>query len=163
MVHVLDLGANYWSLWTEGPNLKRYHERYPRGFTTLRQRMGYRLRPSWVWQRKRQGASELIICVTNDGVAAVPGVLRLSLESRDGKFRMSGGLDAGHPYGGGIRQASFLLPRELADRRFGLRAEIETRGVRRPVEWACEQPLAADGSFPVELQAPDAPGWRKGV
>src|ERR1019366_4743094 len=58
--HVLDLGANYWSLWTEGANLKRYHERYPRGFTTLQQRMGYRVRPSWVWQRKRYGTSEVV-------------------------------------------------------------------------------------------------------
>jgi hypothetical protein len=163
MLHVLDLGANYWSLWTEAGNLKRYHERYPRGFTTLQQRMGYRVRPSWVWQRKRYGTSEVIVCVTNDGVAGVPGVLWLSLESMDGGFRMSGGLDAGRPYGGGIRLASFLLPHELADRRFKLLAEIETRGVRRPVGWACEQPLGADGAFLIELQPPDAPGWRKGV
>jgi len=163
MLHVLDLGANYWSLWTEAANLKRYHERYPRGFATLQQRMGYRVRPSWVWQRKRYGTSEVIICVANDGVAGVPGVLRLGIESIDGKFRMSGGLDAGHPYGGKVRLASFVLPREIADRRFKLRAEIETRGIRRPVQWACEQPLDADGAFPIELQPPDAPGWRKGV
>src|ERR1035437_1492287 len=163
MLHVLDLGANYWSLWTEGANLKRYHERYPRGFTALQQRMGYRLRPSWVWQRKRHGASELIVCVTNDGVSGVPGVLRLSLESMDGKFRMSGGLDAGHPYGGRIRQASFVLRGERAARRFKLRAEIETRGAPRPVRWACEQPLEADGAFLIELEPPDAQGWRKGV
>jgi hypothetical protein len=163
MLHVLDLSANYWSLWTEAENLKRYHERYPRGFTALQQRMGYRVRPSWVWQRKRYGTSEVIVCVGNDGVAGVPGVLRLSIESMDGKFRMSGGLDAGHPYGGRIRQASFVLPRDMADRRFKLRAEIETRGVRRPVRWACEQPLEADGAFLIELEPPDAQGWRKGV
>jgi hypothetical protein len=163
MLHVLDLGANYWSLWTEGGNLKRYHERYPRGISSLQQRMGYRVRPSWVWQRKRYGANELIICVTNDGVAGMPGVLRLSLESIDGKFHASGGLDAGHPYGGRIREASFLLPRDVSDRRFKLRAEIEVRGVRRAVQWACEQPLEADGSFLVELQPPGAPGWRKGI
>jgi hypothetical protein len=163
MLHVLDLGANYWSLWTEGANLKRYHERYPRGFTTLQQRMGYRVRPSWVWQRKRYGTSEVIVGVANDGVAGVPGVLRLSIESMDGKFRMSGGLDAGHPFGGRIRLASFVIPREVAERRFRLRAEIETRGVRRPVRWACEPPVETDGAFLIELQAPDAPGWRKGV
>ena len=163
MLHVLDLGANYWSLWTEGTNLKSYHDRYPRGFTTLQQRMGYRLRPSWVWQRKRYGTSEVIVCVANDGVAGVPGVLRLSLESFDGKFQMEGGLDAGHPYGAKTRQASFILPREIADRRFKLHASIETRGVRRPVRWACEQPLEADGGFAIELQPHNVPGWRKGV
>jgi hypothetical protein len=163
MLHVLDLGANYWSLWTEGANLKRYHERYPRGILTLQQRMGYRVRPSWVWQRKRYGTSEVIVGIANDGVAGVPGVLRPSLESMDGKFRMSGGLDAGHPYGGRIREASFVLPREVSERRFKLRAEIETRGVRRQVQWTCEQPLDADGAFLIELQPHDAPGWRKGV
>jgi hypothetical protein len=163
MLHVLDLDANYWSLWTESENLKRYNERFPRGFSALQQRMGYRVRPSWVWQRKRYGTSEVIVAVANDGVAGVPGVLRLSLESMDGKLRISGGLDAGHPYGGGIREASFVLPGEIADRRFKLRAEIEVKGVRHPVQWACEQPLEADGSFPIELQPPYAPGWRKGV
>jgi hypothetical protein len=163
MLHVLDLGANYWSLWTEGANLQRYNERYPRGFATLQQRMGYRLRPSWVWQRKRYGTNEVIVCVSNDGVSGVPGLLRLSLENMDGKFRMSGSLDAGHPYGGRIREASFIIPREISDRRFKLRAEIEIKGVRRPVAWACEQPLESDGSLSIELKAPDAPGWRKGV
>jgi hypothetical protein len=163
MLHVLDLGANYWSLWTEGENLRRYHERYPRGISKLQQRMGYRVRPSWVWQRKRYGASEVIVAIANDGVSGVPGVLRLSLENMDGKFRMSGSLDAGHPYGGRLRQASFVVPREISGQRFRLRAEIEIRGLRRPVQWACEQPLEADGAFAIELQPYDAPGWRKGV
>ena len=163
MLHVLDLGANYWSLWTEGENLKRYNERYPRGFATLQRRMGYRVRPSWVFQRKRYGTSEVIVCVTNDGVAGVPGILRLSLESMDGKFRMEGGLDAGHPYGGRIREASFLLPRGMEGQRLKLRAAIETKGVRRPVAWACAQPLDPDGAFSFQLKPFQAEGWRKGV
>jgi hypothetical protein len=51
----------------------------------------------------------------------------------------------------------------MEGQRLKLRAEIETRGVRRPVNWACEQPLEADGSFTIELQRFDAKGWRKGV
>jgi hypothetical protein len=125
--------------------------------------MGYRVRPSWVWQRKRDSANEVIVCVANDGVAGVPGVLRLSLESAGGKFRATGGLDAGQPYGGRIREASIIVPSEIAERRFKLRAEIEIRGVRHPVQWACEQPLDSDGAFPIELQPHDAAGWRKGV
>jgi hypothetical protein len=163
MLHVLDLGANYWSLWTESKNLERYHERYPRGFSTLQQRMGYRLRPSWVWQRKRDSASEVIACIANDGVSGVPGVLRLTLESQDGKFRMTGGLDAGQPFGGRIREASFIVPAGISPQPFKLRAEIEVRGVRHPVEWTCEQPTGADGSFAIELLPHNAAGWRKGV
>ncbi len=162
MLHVLDLGANYWALWTEGENLKSYNERYPRGFATLQERMGYRVRPSWIWQRKRYGTSEVIVCVTNDGVAGVPGALRLTLESADGKFRTSGSLDAGHPHGGRIRQASFILPAGMEGQRLRLRAELETRGVRRPVSWACGQPLE-EGAVAFTLARLDAEGWRKGI
>jgi len=86
MLHTIDLGANYWSLWTESDNLRRYYGRYPNGFDTLRQRLGYRVRPSWIWQRKRYGTDEIIVAVSNDGVAGVPGVLRLHVESFDGKI-----------------------------------------------------------------------------
>ena len=58
---------------------------------------------------------------------------------------MGGGLDAGHPYAGRLRQASFVLPAGMDGRDVILRAELETKGVRRPVRWACAQPLNADG------------------
>jgi hypothetical protein len=122
--------------------------------------MGYCLRPSRVCQRKRNGTSEVIVCIPNDGVA---GVLRLSLESLDGNLQMNGGLDADHPYGGRIREASVVLPHGMEGQRLKLRAEIETRGERRPVNWACEQPLDADGSFVIELKRFDAKGWRERI
>ena len=163
MLHVLDLKANYWSLWTEADNLARYNEKFPRGFERLRSNLGYRLRPSWVWQRKRYGTSELIVCVSNRGVAGIPGVLWLQLESPDQNLILRGALDAGHPYGGGLRQASFLLPQGYTGR-VHLSAQLETRpGVKRPVAWACEQPLNEDGSLTVELKAAGDRGWRKGV
>jgi hypothetical protein len=164
MLHVLDLGANYWSLWTETDNLRRYHEKYPLGFTTLQRRMGYRVRPSWIWQRKRYGTAEVIVGLANDGVAGVPGVLRVSLESPDGRVKVGGSLDAGHPHGGRLRQAAFLLPQGLDGQPMVLRAEIESRpGVRRPVGWACSQALNADGSFPVKLKSHADKDWRKNV
>ncbi len=164
MLHVLDLGANYWSLWTEAENLSRYNDRYPEGFRALQRRMGYRVRPAWIWQRKRLGAIELIVGVANDGVAGIPGVLRLIVESPDGKFRQAGSLDGGHPYGGKTRQASFLLPREIDGWNLHLRAEIETGGgVRRPLQWACAQRLNSDGSLKVMLKKGTDPGWLKGV
>ena len=163
MRHCLDLGANYWSLWTEAENLARYQERHPEAFAALRARIGYRVRPSWVWQRKREGATELVVAFANDGVAGVPGTLRVFAEGPDGGGRVGGSLDAGHPFAGRLRQASFRLPRDLAATRVRLRAEIETRGVRRPVRWACAQPLEADGALVVTLLAADDPRWRKGV
>jgi hypothetical protein len=163
MLHTLDLGGNYWSLWTEAGRLARYVERYPEGVSTLRQRLGYRVRPSWVWQRKRYGTAELVVSFANDGVAGVPGVLRVFAETPDGRVRVGGGLDAGHPYGGRLRQASFVLPEGLDGRDMVLKAELETKGVRRPVRWACAQPLNADGSLPIRLKRHDDDGWRKGV
>jgi len=163
MLHALDLRSNYWALWTEAVNLAGYNEAYPRGFERLRANLGYRLRPSWVWQRKRHGRSELIVAVSNRGVAGVPGVLWLQVQSPDGRFQLRGTLDAGHPHGGGIRLASFQLPKGFAGR-VHLSAELEVRpGVLRPVAWACEQPLNPDGSIAIEVKKYDDPGWRKGV
>ncbi|MBN2288905.1 MAG: hypothetical protein JXQ83_06190 [Candidatus Glassbacteria bacterium] len=163
MLHVLDLGANYWSLWTEGGNLASYNERYPEGFAALQRRMGYRVRPSWIWQRKRYGTSEVIVAFANDGVAGVPGILRVYLESPEGSVRVGGSLDAGHPYGGRIRQASFILPKGMEGRELRLRAQLETKGVRRPVRWACAQPLNPDGSYSIRLKTFEERGWRKGI
>lgn len=164
MLHCLDLGANYWSLWTESDNLRQYYERYPNGFDTLHRRIGYRVRPSWVWQRKRYGTDEVIVAVTNDGVAGVPGVLRLYVESTDGKIKIGGSLDGGHPHAGKIRQASFLLPKGLDRQKMRIRAEIETKGgIRRPVNWATAQPCNPDGSISFDLLRHDDQKWRKGV
>jgi hypothetical protein len=164
MLHAVDLGANYWSLWTESDNLRRYYETYPNGFDTLRRRLGYRVRPSWIWQRKRYSTDEIIVAVSNDGVAGVPGVLRLYLESLDGKIQLGGSLDAGHPHAGKIRQASFLLPKNSDGITLKIRAEIETKGgIRRPIKWAAAQPTNPDGSISFQLLRRDDPKWRKGV
>ena len=163
MLHVLDLRANYWSLWTESEHLATYNERYPRGFERLRQNIGYRLRPSWVWQRKRSGTSELVVAVSNRGVASVPGVLWLQIASPDGKFRLKGSLDPGYPLAGGLRLGSFLLPIGYSGN-VNLSAEIELRpGVLKTVVWACEQPVNPDGSISVEVKLMNDPKWRKSV
>ncbi len=164
MLHVLDLGANYWSLWTEAAELEEYNKRFPRGFARLRQRMGYRVRPSWIWQRKRYGVNELVLACMNDGVAGVPGVLRITLKTADGKTLGSGCLDAGQPYGGKTRQAAFLVPRELEGQPVFLSASMECKGgLRRPVQWACEQPLEPDGSYRVVVKKQSDNDWRKGI
>ncbi|MBV9265509.1 MAG: hypothetical protein JO061_04995 [Acidobacteriaceae bacterium] len=163
MLHVLDIRGNYWALWTEADNLRRYFERYPRGFERLQTSLGYRLRPAWVWQRKRFDTFELIVGVANRGVAGVPGTLWLTLESADGKVRLRGALDSGQPQAGGLRQASFLLPGGYSGP-VRLAAELEVRpGNVRRVRWACEQPLEADGSITIDVKAAGDPGWRKGI
>jgi hypothetical protein len=77
----------------------------------------------------------------------VPGVLRVSLESEDGKPLKGGCLDAGYPLPGKIRQAQFVLPPGTKWQGLKLKAEIEVKGMRYPVRWACHQKLNDDGSL----------------
>ena len=44
----------------------------------LARSIGYRVRPSWIWTYDREGNSGLILGMVNDGIAGVPGVLRIS-------------------------------------------------------------------------------------
>ena len=45
----------------------------------MEQRLGYRVRPSIIWQRKRYDTMELILGIVNDGVA---GMFRADREHR---------------------------------------------------------------------------------
>ena len=162
-LHALDMGANYFALWTEANNIKRYYEKYPRSLEMLQRRLGYRVRPSWIWQRKRYDTAELILGIANDGVACVPGILGVYAETPDGDVKVGGNLDAGQPYAGKVRQASFVLPKGLDGKELRLRAELEVKGVRHPVRWACQEALNPDGSLTVRLRQNDDPRFRKGV
>ena len=96
-------------------------------------------------------------------MAGVPGILRVYVESMDGKMSTGGGLDAGHPHGGRLRQCNFILPQGMEGKQLKVRAEIECKGVIRPVNWACAQPLNEDGSLSIQLKTFDERGWRKGI
>lgn len=149
--HVIDIGANYWSLWNfhqiNAKNLMAYYQAYPAAFDRINRRIGYRVRPSFIWTYKDGSYLGIIVGFANDGIAGVPGVLRVSVESPDGKVLQSGCLDAGYPLPGKIRQAQFLIP-DVADwQGLKLRAEIEVKGMRYPVRWACHQKLNDDGSL----------------
>jgi hypothetical protein len=129
----------------------------------MEQRLGYRVRPSLVWQRKRFGTMELIVGIANDGVAGVPGVLGVYAESPDGTIKVGGNLDPGEPRPGRIRQASLLLPNGMDGQQIIVRAELEVKGVRRPLRWACRQPTNPDGSLTIRLKKGSDQNWRKGV
>jgi hypothetical protein len=161
--HALDIGSNYFALWTEADNIRRYYEKFPDSLRAMEQRLGYRIRPSLIWQRKRYETMELILGIVNDGVAGVPGVLGIYAESLDGKVRVGGNLDAGQPYAGRMRQASIILPRGMDGQQIILRAELDTKGVRRPVRWACHERTNADGSLTIRLKNGTDSDWKKGV
>jgi len=151
IVHVMDVGANYWSLWNfhdiSAANLMAYYRAFPAWFDRINRRIGYRVRPSFIWSYEQNGYLGLIVGFANDGIAAVPGVLRVSVESEDGKRFTSGCLDPGYPLPGKIRQAQFVLPQGTKWQGLRLRAEIEVKQVRYPVRWACHQKLNEDGTL----------------
>jgi hypothetical protein len=151
LAHVIDVGANYFSLWNfhqiSAKNLMGYYQAYPAAFDRMNRRIGYRVRPSFIWSYRDASYQGLIIGFANDGIAGVPGVLRVTVESADGKVLKSGCLDAGYPLPGKIRQAQFVLPNVSDWKGLKLRAEIEVKGMRYPVPWACHQKLNDDGSL----------------
>jgi hypothetical protein len=151
IAHVIDIGANYWSLWNfhqiNPKTLASYYEAYPTWFDRINRCIGYSVRPSFIWSYEDGGYLGLIVGFANDGIAGVPGVLRVTVESEDGKAFKSGCLDAGYPLPGKIRQAQFVLPQGTKWQRLKLKAELEVKGMRYPVRWACHQKLNEDGSL----------------
>lgn len=151
IAHVTDVGANYWSLWNfhkiSADNIVNYYRQYPQAIDQIRRRIGYRVRPSFIWQYQEGETQGLIIGFANDGIAGVPGALRVQVTSDDGKVNVGGSLDPGYPLPGRIRQAQFVLPKGSDWKGLHLRAEIEVKGIRHPVRWACHQKLNSDGSL----------------
>ena len=151
IAHVTDVGAHYWSLWNfhkiSAENIMNYHRQYPQAIDQIARRIGYRVRPSFIWQYLEGETQGLIVGFANDGIAGVPGALRVQVTSDDGKVNVGGSLDPGYPLPGKIRQAQFVLPRGTDWKGLQLRAEIEVKGIRHQVRWACHQKLNSDGSL----------------
>lgn len=149
--HAQDVSPCYFSLWNwhriQGDRILNYYRQFPGALDQLARRIGYRVRPSWVWSYKEGGYPGLIIGFVNDGVSPVPGVLRVSLSSEDGKVNLGGSLDPGYPLPGRVRQAKFPLPKDVNWKGLKLKAELEVKGQRCPVRWACHQKLNSDGSL----------------
>lgn len=149
--HVHDVGACYFSLWNwhriHADGIQRYYEQYPDALNRLARSIGYRVRPSWIWTYDAGKEAGLILGMVNDGIAGVPGVLRISVLNEAGLVLASGSLDAGYPLPRKVRQAKLALPRGTNWQGLRVRGEIEVKGQRYPVRWACRQSLNADGTL----------------
>ena len=153
----LDLGANYWSLWTEAENLARYHERASR-------------RPSTALRAAASG----IACGRRGSGSASATVERTSswwpsrttawpacrARSTSWRRRATDGAARAAPSMRVIPTAASCGWRPSACRRASRRQRAPARGDRdqgrrRPVRWACAQPVETDGSLAVRLLAAD--------
>jgi hypothetical protein len=151
IAHVRDVAPNYFSLWNwhriSLDNLLGYYQKYPDHLNTLAAEIGYRIRPSWIWSFEKDGFPGLVLGMVNDGIAAVPGALVITVRSSSGNINLSGSLDAGYPHPGKVRQVLFMLPEGTAWDSLEISLEIEVKGVRRPISWACAQQLEANGAL----------------
>ena len=149
--HVMDIGANYWSLWNWHnigyDNIIKYYKKYPEVINKISHSIGYRIRPSWIWYGNYIGNPSLIIAFVNDGIAGVPGNLIVSLIDINGKIIVEGSLDAGYPIPRKVRQVLFPLPKDIDWKKLKLKVQIEIKGVKYPVEWACHENINKDGTL----------------
>ena len=150
IAHVLAVGANYFSIWNwhdeAAAHVLSYYDKYPEDIDDAARRIGYRIYPAFVWAFELDGGAGVVIGMANDGVASPPGVIRLTLSDSAGKAVASGCLDPGYPQPRGIRQAMLSWPNKQNWEGLRLRADLEVKGVRHPVRWACRQALDSDGS-----------------
>jgi hypothetical protein len=139
IAHAADVGVNYLSLWSwhkqSAANILSYYEKFPRPIDEMARQIGYRIRPSFIWTFTRDGVAGLVIGLTNDGIAPVPGVLRLSVSSEDHKINASGCVDPGYPKPTGVHQVMLMLPAGVQWEGLRLKVELEVKGVRHPVRW----------------------------
>ena len=71
---------------------------------------------------------------------------------------VSGCIDAGYPKRTGIHQAMLMLPQGTNWEGLRLKAELEVKGMRYPVRWACRQSTNPDGSLTLRHNyKPDQP------
>ena len=161
IAHVKDLKANYYSLWTfhaiNADNLWKYYKKFPDALDDLNSCIGSRVRPSWIWKSSDgEGHENVILGMVNDGIAGVPGVLRLTIYSEDGTVNVGGCLDAGYPHPKGIREAMITLPKGVSveNGNLKLKAEIEVKGVRYPVPFAADN-VNPDGSLNLQRNIVD--------
>ncbi|MGH6612714.1 hypothetical protein [Sphingomonas sp.] len=149
--HVLAVGANYWSVWNwhneAAANVLSYYDRFPAPIDEAARRIGYRIYPSFIWAFERNGRAGLVIGLANAGVAAPPGVVRLTVQDALGRDLTSGSVDAGCPRPTGIHQAMLELPHGYGWEGLRLKAELEIKGIRHPLRWACRQQLNTDSSL----------------
>lgn len=151
IAHVLAVGANYWSVWNwhdeAAAHVLSYYDRFPAPIEEAARRIGYRVYPSFIWAFDQGGTAGLVIGLANDGVAAPPGIVRLTVATPAGEALSSGSLDAGLPTPTGIQQALMKLPAGTQWEGLCLHASLLVKGVEHPLRWACRQQLREDGSL----------------
>ena len=125
---------------------------------TIARRIGYRVRPSFIWRYERARAEWTRHRIRQRRHRGRAGRAARRSHEAGGPLLAGGGLDPGYPLPGKIRQARFPLPAGTDWKGLRLKAELEVKGIRYPVRWACRQALEAD--YSLKLRPTQRPGLR---
>jgi hypothetical protein len=151
--HAKDVSPTYFSLWNwhkiSAGGLISYYRQFPDALNKLSTSVGYRIRPSWIWQYDKEGYPRIVLGLVNDGISGIPGALRVYLKNDQGTINAGGSLDPGYPVPGKVRQVEIPLPKETDWRGLKLYAAIEVKNIHYPVQWACREWLNEDGSLTI--------------
>lgn len=149
--HARDVGPNYFSLWNwhqiSADGLMNYYRQSPDALDELSTSIGFRIRPSWTWYYEKEGYPRIVLGLANDGIAGIPGALRVYLKTPGGATLAGGSLDPGYPLPGKIRQVELPLPKGTSWEGLQLHAELEVKNKRHPLQWALLQETNPDGSI----------------
>jgi hypothetical protein len=131
IAHAQNVGANYFSLWNwhriSAAGLQRYYAAYPKALDRLARHIGYRVRPSWVWTYEERGGPGLIIGFANDGIAGVPGVLRVSVIGEKGEELCAGSLDRDIPCRGEYARHCSRYPKERRGKGYASKQSFKSK------------------------------------
>ncbi len=103
--------------------------------------------PSWIWYYAEDEYPFFILGMANDGLSEVPGALHIYILNSTKTFKVGGRLNSGYPLPRKIRQVIISVPKGTNWIGLKLTSEIEVKGMRYPINWACEQHIDADGAL----------------
>ena len=131
--HFIALGFNPWdALWANENCLSTCQN--------ISRNIGYRLRPSMVWYRKRPEQNpEIVIGLCNDGCVTPPGQVKITIDYGENLLRHLF-IPVGQPASSRMKEVASDIPpksyQKGGSQRIRLTASITIKGKSWPVQWA---------------------------
>lgn len=85
---ICDYGANYGVVGFNPKDFTFAAHVYPGLFEAFKERLGYRLRPSIIWKKRRNKQLSLILGIINDGTTAPPGKITFCVSTKKIRVRL---------------------------------------------------------------------------
>jgi hypothetical protein len=134
---IVDVGFSYISIGFNPWHAETFHQEVPEVVDFVARSVGYRLRPSIVWQRHAtdRAPEGITLGLINDGIASPAGTLTLTARFCGGECATVE-LPKGRPLPRATELVSFDLPEAARSGPISLSLALCTKGKTRPVRWA---------------------------